>query len=561
MIRKIFKRQTNNITAAAYILAASSIASALLGLFRDRLLAGKFGAGQELDIYYAAFRIPNLVFGLLISGGIIAAFLPVFSEYFAKNKKKAWELTSNTLNVFLLFSILICGLLVIFAPYIIRLIVPGFNPESRAMTVLLTRIIFLSPIFFGISNIFASVLQYFNRFLVYALAPVFYNLGIIFGIFVFVPFFGLPGLAYGVVLGAFLHWLIQAPAVFASGFSYKLIFNLRSYALRKIVRLMVPRTISAVASHFNLIVITAIASTLGAGNIAIFNFSEHLRALPIGIIGGSFAVAAYPFLARFWANGQKEKFFKSLSLTLRQTLFLTVPLSLLMLLMRGQIVRIILGTGKFGWLETRLTAASLGLFAVGIFAYALIPFIVRAFFSLQDTKTPLFVSIFSLGLNVSLSFLFVWLLKFPNFFYNILANLFNLRDIENIAVIGLPLAVSLSGIFQLVLLFLLLYRKIGDFHIREIWHSLRKILLASILMSGFVYLSLFVVARFINVLTAKGILIQAVVGFLVGIIIYSLAARVLRLKEASLLLTHLFSIFRKPRPDVSSAELPKDEIE
>ena len=535
MIRKVLRKQTNNITSAAFILALSSIASALLGLFRDRLLAGRFGAGIELDIYYAAFRIPNLVFGLLISGGIIAAFLPVFSEYYGKDKKRAWELTSNVLNIFLLFSILICGLLVIFAPYFIHLVVPGFDAASKAMTVLLTRLIFLSPIFFGISNILSSILQYFNRFVVYALAPVFYNLGIILGIVCFVPFFGLTGLAYGVILGAFLHWFIQLPSVIGSGFSYKLIFNFKSSGLVKIVKLMIPRTFSAITSHFNLIVITAIASTLGAGNIAVFNLSEHLRSLPIGIIGGSFAVAAYPFLARLWAKGDKEEFFKKLASTFKQTLFLIIPFSFLLFLLRGQIVRVILGTGKFSWFDTRLTAASLGLFALGIFAYALIPFIIRAFFSLQDTKRPLIASIISAGLSVGFSFLFVWLLKFPNFFHNFISQLLNLGDIENIAVIGLSLAVSLAGIFQLFLLLFFFYRKVGDFHIKEIRKSLGKILLASFLMSLIVYLTLYLISLFINVLTVEGVLIQTVFAGLIGIFSYLFFALLLKLEEVELI--------------------------
>jgi putative peptidoglycan lipid II flippase len=531
MIKKALARKTKNITEAAYILAASSIFSALLGLFRDRLLAGRFGAGEELDIYYAAFRIPNLVFGLLISGGVIAAFLPVFSEYYSKNKKEAWRLTSNVLNVFLFFSILICALLAIFVPVFINLIVPGFNPQNKALTILLTRIIFLSPIFFGISNIFASVLQYFNRFFVYALAPIFYNLGIIFGILFLAPIFGLPGLAYGVILGAFFHWFVQVPTVIRCGFSWRPIFDLFSSGLRKIFRLMVPRTISALTSHFNLIIITAIASTLGAGNIAIFNFSEHLRSLPIGIVGGSFAVAAYPFLARSWANQRKEKFLKNFSLTFRQILFLIIPLSFSIFVLRAQIVRLILGTGKFGWLETQLTAASLGLFAIGIFAYALIPFIVRAFFSLQDTKTPLFVSIFSLSLNIGLSFLFVWLLKFPNFFSDSIASFLKLQGIENFSVVGLPLALTFSGIFQLLLLLVYLYRKVGDFYLKEIWSSFSRIVLVSLVMAICLWLTLHFMAGFVNMQKALGVLTQTAFASLVGVFVFGLLVYFLKFEE------------------------------
>ncbi len=531
MISRVFSKTTKNITAAAYVLAASSIISALLGLLRDRLLAGRFGAGEELDIYYAAFRIPNLVYGLLVSGGIIAAFLPVFSEYFNKDKKKAWDLTSNSLNVFLLFSILICGLLFIFAPYLVRFVVPGFSAEHRALTVLLTRIMFLSPIFFGVSNIFASILQYFNHFIVFALSPIFYNLGIIFGILFLAPRFGVVGLAFGVVVGAFLHWIIQIPSALINGFKYKPIFNLRSKGLKKIVYLMIPRTVSSFVTQFNLIIVTAIASTLGAGNISIFNFSEHLRAMPIHVIGGSFAVASYPFLAKAWASGEKRKFLSNVSVTFRQSLFLAIPISFLLFLLRGQLVRIFLGTGKFSWTDTRLTAACLGVFVIGIFAFCLIPFLARIFYSLQDTKTPLAASLITLPVAAGFSFLFVHFFSFENWFYRFFANLLNLGDIENISVLGLPLAISLSGIFQAIFLLLLFKRRVKDFSLASMLISLKKILLASILMSFCVYFSLSLTANFLNVLTVKGVLIQAITGVLAGILSFWLFGYFLKIEE------------------------------
>ena len=531
MIRRIFRKTTNTITAAAYVLALSSIASALLGLLRDRLLAGRFGAGQELDIYYAAFRIPNLVYGLLVSGGVIAAFLPVFSQYIQKDKEEAWKLTSNSLNVFLFFSVVICGLLFIFTPFLVKLVVPGFSPENRELTVLLTRIMFLSPVFFGISNIFASVLQYFNHFIVFALSPIFYNLGIIFGILFLAPRFGIIGLAIGVVIGAFFHWLIQIPCALLNGFRYRFVFNLKSKGLRKIVRLMIPRTLNSIVTHFNLIVVTAIASTIGIGNIAIFNLSEHLRSMPIHIIGASFAVASYPFLARAWANREKEKFLSSISVTFRQTMFLAIPISLLLFFLRGQIVRIFLGVGKFNWTDTRLTAACLGLFVLGIFGFCLIPFLARIFYSLHNTKTPLLISLFSLPVYVLFSFVFVWLLSFNNGFYRFFSSLLNLGDIANISVIGLALAVSLGGSFQAFLLFIFLKKRIKGFPLKEIVSSFKRIALASSLMSGFVYLTLFLTSLFLNALTVSGVLIQAILVGLIGVFSYWLFSYLFKVEE------------------------------
>lgn len=531
MIGRVFHKKTHTIGLAALIIGCSSIISALLGLLRDRLLASQFGAGIELDIYYAAFRIPDLVFGILISGGIVAAFLPVFSEYYRNNKQEAWDLTSNALNVFLLFSIVLCGILAIFAPQLIKLIVPGFNPDNQAMTVLLTRIMFLSPIFFGISNIFSSILHYFNHFIAYSLAPILYNIGIIIGIVFFVPLFGITGLAYGVVVGVLMHWLIQIPSVILNGFKYKPIFNLRSKGLRKIVCLMIPRTISAVVNNFNLIIVTAIASTIGIGNIAIFNFSDHLRYLPITVIGGAFAVAAYPFMAKAWAEGKKEVFINSIIRAFKQSLFLIVPLSILTFLLRAQIVRIILGAGKFGWLETQLTAASLGIFAISILAYTLIPFLIRVFFSVHDTKTPLLISVLSLGTSIIFSFVFVKTLSYANAFSDFMASALKLQNIDNISVIGLPLAITISGFIQVILLLIFLKKKIKEFPIKNILNTFYRILIASIIMGIGLYVSLYVFALLFNTATFIGILLQTAISGLISVAIYILFCYLLKIQE------------------------------
>ena len=467
MFNHIFNSQTKTVTFAAFLLAVSGLISRLLGLFRDRLLAGRFGAGQELDIYFAAFRIPDFVYGVVIVGGITAAFLPVFSEYFEKSPKIAVELTNNVLNCFLILLILVCGFLAIFTPFIIDFIAPGFSAQSKVLTVTLTRIMFLSPIFFGLSSIFSGILQYFNRFLTYAIAPILYNLGIIFGILFLVPIFGVFGLAYGVILGSFLHLLVQIPAAKISGFKYRAVFNFHYPGLKKIFKLMIPRTIATAATNLNLIIITAIASTLTVGSITIFNFSNNLQSLPIGVIGASFAVAIFPTLSRAWAGNNKEEFFKNFSTVFRQILFLIIPVSIFIFLFRTQIIEIIVGIGRyilgisrFGASEINLAAFCLGIFSFSLFAQSLIPLISRAFFSLQDTKTPTLIAVFSFASNILLAFSFVWLLSFPNLFSSFVENNLHFQQVENMPVIGLPLAFSISAIIQFILLHYALKKRI-----------------------------------------------------------------------------------------------------
>ncbi|TSC75137.1 MAG: hypothetical protein G01um101430_638 [Parcubacteria group bacterium Gr01-1014_30] len=460
MLNRFFNFRSKNITFAASLLGASAILSAILGLIRDRLLASRFGAGQELDVYFAAFRIPDFVYGILIMGGLSAVFLPVLTEHFKKNEEQGWLLTNVVLNCFLVLLVLFCGALTIFTPFLISLIAPGFTQEQRELAVPLTRIMFLSTIFFGLSSIFSGILHYFNRFLAYSIAPVLYNLSIISGIIFFVPVFGVMGLAFGVILGAFLHLAIQMPSAAASGFRYSLQLNFKYPGLLKIFKFMAWRALGSSVYHINLIILTAIASTLALGSITLFNFAGNMAQFVTGIVGISFATAAFPVLSKSWTNGSRDEFLKNFHSTFRQILFLAIPLSVLIFLFRAQIVKLILGYGLFGDLETGLTAAALGLFCLGIFAFASIPLLLRAFFSLQDVKTPTVIGLVYMVLTVGVSFLFVWALGFPNFFHDFLERAMNLERAENIQVIGLPLAVSLSGILYFFLLLSFLRKKL-----------------------------------------------------------------------------------------------------
>ena len=546
MLNKILNSQTNSVGAAAGILAVSALISRVLGVVRDWLLAKTFGAGPELDVYFAAFRIPDLVYNILIAGGVIVAFLPLFSEYFSKGKKEdAWRFTNNTLNIFLFFLIFLCLILFIFASPLIKLITPGFDPEQLQKTIFLTRLMFLSPIFLGLSSIFSGILQYFNRFLIYGLCPILYNLGIILGILFLASPLGVLGVAIGVILGAFFHFAIQIPSAMTSGFRYKPIFDFGELGIKRVFLLMIPRTFGVASQQVNLLFITAIASTLGAGALSIFNFANNIQYLPIGIIGVSFAVAAFPRLSKTWAENEKGEFLSNFSSVFRQTLFLIIPISILTYLLRNQIVGIILRHGEFSFKAAELTAASIGLFCFGIFAQSLIPLIFRAFFSFQDTKTPTLISIAGMTLNVILSFYFTWLLGFSNIFYQFMTNAFNLRGIENVQILGLPLAFAIAGIFQFILLMVFLYRKIGDYRLREIFNSFFKILIASLSMAVLVYLTLYLVSLSLDTQTFWGIFWQTTITGLVGVLVYLIATFLLKSPEITAIKSAILRRFPK----------------
>ena len=270
---------SNSVISAAFIITVAGLASRILGLLRDRLLASTFGAGDTLDIYYAAFRIPDLIYNLLIFGALSAAFIPVFTSLISKeNKDEAWELANGVLNLAAIFIISLSLIFAIFAPFIMKIITPGFSSEKIQSVVLFTRIMFLSPFFLGLSGIFGGILTSFKRFMMYSLAPLFYNLGIIFGIIFFVHFFGSIGLAWSVVLGAFLHMMIQYPAARKLGykFSWNVVAALKNASVKKIFFLMIPQTMGVAIIQINLLIITIFASFLPSGSLSIFNFSQNL---------------------------------------------------------------------------------------------------------------------------------------------------------------------------------------------------------------------------------------------------------------------------------------------
>lgn len=531
VIKHFLNSKSKTVFSAAFILALAALASRILGLFRDRLLAGRFGAGDELDIYYAAFRLPDLVFSILIMGAISSAFIPVFAQYFRKNKEGAWQLVSSTLNLAFLSLIIIAGILAIFAPLLVHLIAPGFSGPKREMTILLTRIMFLSPIILGISSILSGVLQYFQRFLVYSLAPIMYNIGIILGILIFVPAWGLVGLAWGVVLGAFLHMLIQLPSAIYSGFSWRPILDIFHKGVRKIIKLMIPRTIGLAGFQVNFLVITAIASTLASGSIAVFNLSNNLQYVPVGIFGIAFATAAFPNLAKAFAWKRKKTFSKDFSSSFSQILFLIIPLSALFFILRAQIVRVILGTGEFGWIDTRLTAAALGLFSLSIFAQGLVPLVSRAFYAFQNTRVPVLVSLVSILLNICFSFFFVWILAGSNIFSSLLSGILKLEGIKEVAILGLPLAFSLASIINFIILLKLFARKINWWQPKYILKSFSKIILATLLMGLVTYSLLYILDLFLDTHTFIGIFLQGVLAAVAGITVYCLIMILLRSPE------------------------------
>jgi putative peptidoglycan lipid II flippase len=299
MFFKHLNSESKTVVGAAMLLGLFSFASRIVGLIRDRILSGEFGAGDVLDAYYAAFKLPDFVYNLLIVGAISASFIPLFIKALQTKEKEAgaWRFTSNVLNILGVFSLIVVVLMAIFVKPLAGVIAPGFTGEKHELVVTFTRILLVGEFLLSLSVVFGSVLQGLKRFFLYAVAPIFYNLGIIVGALWLVPLFGPSGLAWGVVLGTFAHFLIQALGVFAFGFKYSWIFDLKDKAIREVVRLTGPRVLGLAVTQVNVVVTTMLASLLPAGGLTMFNFANNIAYFPIGIIGVSYAVAIFPSLS------------------------------------------------------------------------------------------------------------------------------------------------------------------------------------------------------------------------------------------------------------------------
>lgn len=431
--------------------------------------------------------------------------MPIFSEYQKKDKPEAWKISNYLLNFFGIVYFVFFIVFFFFSPDFINTLIGKFSFEYQAKAIILTRLIFIAVFFFGLSSIFSTILNYFQRFLIYSLAPIFYNLGIILGTVFLSPYYGIFGPGIGVVAGAIMHFLIQVPSAVNCGYRYQPILKLNHPAIRDFFQLVVPRIIASSSSQINFLVATFIASGIGIGAISVFNLSYNLSFLPIGILGVSFATAVFPALSKLWVENNKTDFYLRIRESFLQVLYLAFPVGLLVFILRNQIVQIIYQTGKFDETAVAITAAALGVYVLSLATQCLVPILLRGFFSIKDTITPTIIAIFYMALNIFLFFPFVALFGGGNVFLfdffgreiiltlpawinanNILVviikQVFDINGLVNFPLLGLVLVFNLCSILEFTLLFIFLYKKIGDFGLKQIKESFSKILLATIIM-------------------------------------------------------------------------------
>lgn len=547
MVKKIlnlFYREYGGLHKAALILAVSSIVSASFGILRDRLLAGNFGAGESLDIYYAAFKIPDFIYIISLSIISVNALIPFFLEKLAISSEQAKKFLDETLTFFLLTMFFLAGGAYVLIPYLAGLVAPGFSESSKVEFIFLARVLLLSPVFLGLSNLVSSAIQSHNRFIVYALSPVFYNLGIIFGIIFLFPRFGMAGIVFGVAIGAAMHFAIQIPAIVKLECFPWPARKINAKEIWKVAMLSFPRSLGLGLNQIILIFITATASLLSAGSIAVFNLSFNLQSVPLAVIGMSYSVAAFPTLAKLFVNNKKREFLEQTAIAARQIIFWSITASALIIVLRAQIVRVIFGSGRFSWQDTRLTAAAMAIFAFSITAQSIVVVFTRAFYASGKTWKPIMINVVSAIFIIGMTPVFISLIKNHYFLSSFFEIALRVGDVGGVDMLALPLAFSLGMIINAILLFLSFQKEFGD-----VWCFARKtffeVLGASLLMGVAAYFSLNFLDNIFDINTFAGIFSQGFLAALIGGFVWWIILKALKNKELEEITGAIFAKFWK----------------
>lgn len=415
------------------LLAVSSLISRLLGILRNHALANAFGAGALSDAYFAAFQIPDTLYRFFVFGAISASFVPLFLSLKKQDQEKAFRFTSSVMNLFTIGVGIVSLTLFFFAKPFTAILYPEFSPELLETTAELLRIMLLSPLLFTISSVLSGIQNAFRRFYGFALAPIVYNLGILFGIYILSPMMGISGVSYGVILGAFFHVVVQWPFTRKLGFSWQPIFEWTA-AVKKLLLLSIPRVFSLVGLQLMFFVEGIIATALMPGNLTVLRYAQDIQSFPVGIIGVSIAISSFSVMSEFSLNGAHESLQRYVREKIDHLLLLLIPASFGMFVLSTPIVTLLLGGGAFSDHAIQDTANVLQILSIGIPFMALVPLLMRVFFSLHDTIRPMMVTIIAMVVNIVLAI--------------------SLAD--RFQVLGIALAASITAFFAVLILILLL---------------------------------------------------------------------------------------------------------
>lgn len=546
--RSLFFSQQSTILSAASVIMFVGLLSRILGLVRDRVLANFFSP-QSLDVYFAAARIPNIIFDLVVAGTLSAAFIPVFSEYLSRDEKEqAFAVSSAIITLSLGIFLILTLLYLILASPISSLIAPGFHQSQIALMANLTRVMLIAQIFFILASFFAGIAHSFKRFIIPALALALYNIGIIWGTALFAKNFGLYGPALGMITGAFLYLLVQLPLMKNLGAKFRLSFDYQNKGVRRIARLMAPKMVGIFVAQIDATVDVMLASLSTLGALTYFSFAQHLQFFPVGLFGLTIAQATLPTLS-LEAGGKNIAEFKRTFLSaLHQMLFLVIPSGIAVLVLRIPLVRLAFGAARFDWEATVVTGYVLAAFAISIAAQSMVYFFSRGFYALQDTLTPVKIQIFSTVLGISLAMASILKLGLP--------------------IWSVALSYSLATFLHTLLLLIFLNKKVGGFDLKKLLLPPLKISAASLTSGSLMYIFLKILDRsawdqrlsFLGRLslpahfevfvidtryTVNLIILTTIVG-VIGVGVYLLMVKLLKVEEARVFL----KLLRKFKPSL-----------
>lgn len=538
-VRSVVAKANQRLTVqlAAALLAGSTLVSLLLGLFRDRLLnsaylpneaAGLSGYPEGIDAYTAAFTVPDFMFFILVSGALSVTFIPVFNQRLGTgNRKSAWALSTSMVNFMALVTLVTSVLIIIFADPLIRYIIaPGFSESSMALAISMTRVIAVNPFLFAIATVIASIQQAVGRFTFFTMAPIFYNIGIITGLLVFtggITIFGwevfeggIMGVALGVVFGSILQLIVSCIGLWGLGFDYRFKIYWKNKGFRKVLSLLPARSLDQGMDYLVGIVETNLASRMTEGTLRIYNQAVTLHMAPINLIGVAISTAAFPQMTERLSEGRPDLFRKELQSVLRVIIWLAMPVAALTFITRGYIVNFIKNGGD------ALMAGLLGALALAILFRSIYFIAARSFYAQQDTKTPLYISIFAISLNIALAVYFTSKL--------------------NMGAYGLAYAQSVVAVVEVLILFAVMNSRIKGLFDMRILKAVARMTLATFVMSIVAY----VMVQFLQLQNNDQSFLATFPKFFIIVAIsastYLLLSRMLGLKEANPIIRKLKNI-------------------
>lgn len=529
----------NTILSAAFIITISTGLNAILGLVKSRVLTANFGVSEDLAVFYLAERIPNLIYSVIIVGAVSTVFIPVFTGLLGKDKQKAYETASATMNATLIFFMFFCVLMYIFSEQLMALLLAGArnSPDYTGKIILGSRLIKLmaiGQIFLVAGSLVTSLLQSFKFFLLPAIAPIAFNIGIISTVMLTASKNGIYSAAYGIILGGILHFLVQIPLIRTTNFKYKLSLNLADNGLRQTLKLIPPRLFSVLLANLAGLIDNAIALMVSFQSVVYLKLAVQLQTLPVNLFGLSMASAALPTLSE--EAEDLDKFKKTFLTSLHQTMFLVLPISAILFVLRIPAVRLTYGVSRFPWEATVTTSYILAFYSISIFAQSANYLISRAFYALKDTYTPIKVGVFTAVLNVAISYVLITKLNY---------------GAEAVAI-----AFSTTTFIDSLALIFLLNKKVGGFEFNKLVKPFIKIALASFSMAITLYIPMKLLDfHVLDTTKTINLMILTAIAGASGGLTYLVFTQIFNVEEVEL----LYKILRKLNLKKKTVPVPSSE--